>query len=69
MFGAIRTVEQLLESVMSKEFKEKDYNPDAVRQQMLYLGDKKFYSTFKDIQKSKKNCYDEIKKLQKVKSR
>jgi len=31
LFGGIRTVEKLLESVMSKEFKEKDYNASAKR--------------------------------------
>lgn len=39
VFGAIRTLDKLMESVMSKDFKEKEYNPEAVRHQMLYLGD------------------------------
>ena len=60
MFGGIRTVDQLLESVMSKEFKEKDINPNAVRFQMLYLGDDDFQQTFAEMRKLKKKKNDEL---------
>ena len=31
IFGGIRSVEKLMESVMSKEFKEKEYDPNIKR--------------------------------------
>lgn len=63
MFGGIRTVEKLLESVMSKEFKEKEYNANTKRYQMLYLGDKDFGKTFKELDRLKRRkVEDELKK-------
>lgn len=65
MFVNIRSVEKLLESVMSKEFKEKEYDPNKKRYQMLYLGDKDFPKIYKEIDKLQRRKYEEDLKKQK----
>ena len=60
ILGNVRTVEQLLESVMSKDFIEKSINPNAVRYQMFYLGDENFQAIFRDYNKAKKKKQEEM---------
>lgn len=63
--GSKRTVEKVLEQILTKELKDKDLHPPGPRKSMLYLGNKHFEVGYKRLMELKRMELEEEKKQKK----